>query len=67
MNDLRKVAVTQWNSGCKFVIIKLLFCSVNNNMQIYIRLGPHLRAGLELSGGWGVEPPSSCLQTLIFE
>jgi len=29
---------------------------------------PILKTGLELSEGWGaVEPPSSCLQTLIFE
>ena len=24
-------------------------------------------AGLELSGGWGLNPPSSCLQMLMFE
>ena len=31
-----------------------------------LRTGGDHQAGLELSGGWGVDPPpSSCLQTLI--
>ena len=32
-----------------------------------LRFCNDVKPGLELSGGWGVEPHSSCLQTLIFE